>query len=132
MQPEVRADFIDARAPAAHLGLGIVVPAGTYVRLGVVGAAGQVWRDGEGHASGRVDGVIRFVADPLREFRWAPYASGGVGAMYDDSARWRPVIVGVLGVEGPAAGGVVPAVEVGFGGGTRYGLVLRRAMRARR
>ena len=42
------------------------------------------------------------------------------------------VIVGVLGIEGPATGRLVPAVEVGFGGGARVGVALRRAMPGRR
>ena len=108
------------------------VGVGTYVRLGVVAAAGQAWKDGEGVASGRVDALARFVVDPLREFRWAPYAAGGVGGMYDESEHWRAVLVGVLGVEGPALGSVVPAVEVGLGGGTRVGVVVRRALPGRR
>jgi hypothetical protein len=132
VQPEARADFIDARAAAAHLGLGVSIPVGTYVRMGIVGAAGQAWRDGEPEAAGRVDGLVRFVPDPLREFRWAPYAAGGVGGMYDDAERWRAVLVGVLGVEGPILGPVVPAIEVGFGGGTRVGVAFRRAIRGRR
>ena len=131
-QPEARADFIGARAATAHLGAGVSIPASTYVRLGIVAAAGQSWSDGEAHAAGRVDGLVRFVVDPLREFRWAPYASGGVGAIYDRSDDWRVVLVGVLGIEGPASGSVIPAVEVGFGGGARVGVVLRRTMPGRR
>jgi hypothetical protein len=38
----------------------------------------------------------------------------------------------VLGIEGPASGAVVPAVEVGFGGGLRVGVAIRRAMAGRR
>ena len=131
-QPEARADYINARAAAAHLGVGLSVGVGTYVRLGVVAAAGQAWRDGEGLASGRVDAVARFVADPLREFRWAPYVAGGVGGMYDEAEHWRAVLVGSVGVEGPAIGSVLPAIEVGFGGGTRLGVVVRRALPGRR
>jgi len=131
-QPEARADFINARAPAAHLGIGVSVAAGTYVRLALVAAAGQAWRDGDGVAAGRVDALARFVADPLRESRWAPYAAGGVSGMYDTAERWRGVLVGVLGVEGPSLGSVVPAIEVGFGGGTRVGAVLRRSLPGRR
>jgi hypothetical protein len=131
-QPEARADYIDAHASAAHLGVGLSVSAGMYVRLGVVAAAGQAWRDGQAEPAGRIDGIARFVVDPLREFRWAPYAAGGVGALYDDGERWRAVLVGTLGVEGPAFRSVVPALEVGFGGGTRVGVVLRRAMPGRR
>lgn len=131
-QPEARADYIDARAVTAHVGLGLSIPASTYVRLGIVGAAGRAWRDGTSIGAGRVDALARFVVDPLRESRWAPYAAGGIGALYDESEKWRGVLVGVLGIEGPAAGHVVPAIEAGFGGGARIGFVLRRAMRGRR
>jgi hypothetical protein len=132
IQPEVRADYIGSRAAAAHLGIGVNVPATTYVRLGVVGALGQAWSRGDPTIAGRVDGLIRFVVDPLRESRWAPYAAGGIGGIYDGSEKWRGVLVGALGVEGPAAGRVVPAIEVGFGGGVRVGVAFRRAMRGRR
>ena len=132
IQPEARADFIGARASAAHLGAGVSVRASTYVRIGIVAAAGQAWSDGHARAAGRVDGLVRFVVDPLREFRWAPYASGGVGGIYDQSDEWRVVLVGVLGIEGPAAGAVIPAMEVGFGGGARIGVVVRRAIPGRR
>jgi hypothetical protein len=132
IQPEVRADFVDARAPAAHLGIGFNVPASTYVRVGLVAAAGQAWANGTTTAAGRIDGLVRFVLDPLREFRWAPYASGGLGAIFDGDERWRGVLIGALGIEGPVTGRVVPAFEVGFGGGVRIGVALRRAMQARR
>lgn len=82
--------------------------------------------------AGRVDGLVRFVVDPFREFRWAPYAAGGISAIYDGREDWRGVLVGVLGLEGPAQGNVVMAIEVGFGGGARVGIALRRAMRGRR
>jgi hypothetical protein len=131
-QPELRADFVDARVPAAHVGVGVSVPASTYVRLGIVAAVGQAWPDGRRTAAGRVDGLARFVVDPQREFRWAPYASGGVGAIYDGEEHWRGVLIGALGIEGPASGHIVPAFEVGFGGGVRLGIGLRRAMAGRR
>jgi hypothetical protein len=131
-QPEARIDFLGARASAAHIGVGVSIPANTYVRIGVVGAVGQAWRNGVSSGAGRIDGLVRFVVDPLREFRWAPYAAGGLSAVYDRADEWRAVLVGVLGVEGPAGGGVVPAIEAGFGGGVRVGVALRRAMRNRR
>ena len=132
IQPEARVDFIDARAAAAHIGVGFSVPAGTYVRLGLVGAAGQSWHHGESSGAGRVDALVRFVVDPLREFRWAPYVAGGVGGIYDRSEAWRAVLVGALGIEGPASGSIVPAIEIGFGGGARVGVAIRRAMPGRR
>jgi len=70
--------------------------------------------------------------DPLREFRWAPYGSGGLGAIYDGDEHWRGVLIGALGIEGPAVGRMMPAFEVGFGGGARFGVVVRRAMPGRR
>lgn len=132
IQPEARVDFIDARAAAAHVGAGVSVPASTYVRLGVVAAAGQAWSHGSTAAAGRVDGLVRFIVDPLREFRWAPYAAGGISGIYDGAEEWRAVLVGVLGIEGPSARGVVPAFEIGFGGGVRVGAVVRRTMPGRR
>jgi opacity protein-like surface antigen len=132
IQPEVRADYIGSRAAAAHVGFGLNVPATTYVRVGIVGALGEAWSGGNATFGGRVDGLIRFVVDPLRESRWAPYAAGGLGGIYDGSEKWRGVLVGALGVEGPVTGHVVPALEVGFGGGVRVGVAFRRAMRGRR
>ena len=52
--------------------------------------------------------------------------------MYDEAEHWRAVLVGSVGVEGPAIGSVLPAIEVGFGGGTRLGVVVRRALPGRR
>jgi len=132
LQPEVRADYIGSRAAAAHLGFGLNVPATAYVRLGIVAALGQAWSGGDATIAGRVDGLVRFVVDPLRESRWAPYAAGGIGGIYDGSEKWRGVLVGALGAEGPVTGHVVPAIEVGFGGGVRVGVAFRRAMRGRR
>ena len=132
VQLEARADYIDSRPAAAHLGIGFTVPAGTYVRLGGVVAAGQAFSDGDASFAGRVDALARFHVDPFRESRWAPYAGGGIGLVYDERDKWRAVLVGALGIEGPPGGGVVPALEVGFGGGARVGIVLRRAMPGRR
>ena len=128
----MRADYIGSRAAAAHVGFGLNLPATTYVRLGIVAAIGSAWSGGDASIAGRVDGLVRFVLDPLRESRWAPYAAGGIGAIYDGSEKWRGVLVGALGVEGPVSGRVVPAIEVGFGGGVRVGVAFRRAMRGRR
>ena len=127
----MRADYIGSRAAAAHLGFGVNVPATTYVRLGIVGALGQAWSGGDATIAGRVDGLIRFVVDPLRESRWAPYATGGIGGIYDGSEKWRGVLVGALGAEGPVTGHVVPAIEVGFGGGVRIGVAYHAPSDAR-
>lgn len=131
-QLELRADAIEGRYDALHIGVGGSVPASTYVRLSIVGAAGPTWRDGEATTGGRVDATARFVVDPLRQNRWTAYGVAGAGALYDARGRWRAIILVALGAEGPALGAVVPAVEIGLGGGVRAGVLLRRAMPGRR
>ena len=77
---------------------------------------------------------MRFLLDPFRERRWGPYGGAGVSAMYmgaggsiGGSGAWRGYLLAVAGLEGPAAHGILTSFEVGLGGGTRVGLVLRRA-----
>ncbi len=126
--PEVRVDAILAGTDAVHGGVGITVPLGNYVRSGVVVAGG--WsRDG---ASGRVDLFSRFHLDPFREHRWAPYGGGGISGRFDDARRTRVYLLAFVGLDGPVFGGAVPAVEAGFGGGARIGVILRRAAPNRR
>jgi hypothetical protein len=57
------------------------------------------------------------------------YLGAGVAARVArrDAPRW--LLVGVVGVEPPARGPLVPAVEVGLGGGVRAAVVLRRLRR---
>ena len=55
-----------------------------------------------------------------------------MSGLYDGDGNWRAVLVGALGVEGPQRGAIVPAIEVGFGGGLRVGVAVRRAMPGRR
>jgi hypothetical protein len=122
LQPELR----------VHLGVGVAVPTGTYLRLAFVAAAGPVWHDGRTSAGGRADATARFVIDPFRQSTWGVHGAAGIGALYDEHERWRPVILLVLGVEGPSIRATIPAFEVGLGGGVRAGLVLRRAVPNRR
>ena len=130
-QASLRADAILARATAVQLGVGYELPMGVYVRSGLTVAAGTTHvPGGDPRPSGRVDAVGRFLLDPFREFRWGPYGGAGVSALWDGRVagreRWRGVVVLVLGVEGPATGTVRSSVELGLGGGTRVGVVLRR------
>ena len=132
VQSEVRVDAIAARDPALHLGVGATVPTGTYVRVGAVAGAGATMRNHDTRFSGRVDLLARFVLDPLLQFRRAPYAAGGVSALYVDGQGSRFVLLFAVGVEGAPRGGLVPAAELGLGGGVRVALVLRRAIPGRR
>lgn len=130
-RPLVRADVLASHSTAAHLALGITVPAGNYVRVDVAGGGGAEWAAGESRASARGDLVARFVLDPFRQSRWSGYGGGGIGALRS-GGRWRGHLLAVIGVEGPATKGMLPALELGLGGATRVGVVLRRAAPDRR
>lgn len=135
-QPEARVDGIFAENTAVHAGVGLSFPAGLYVRTGVVAGAG-VGRHG---LDARADFIGRFSFDPLRQSRWAPYAGAGVSARFNSTADGgggtRGYLLFFLGLEGAIPAGrtdaLVPAFELGLGGGTRVGLVLRRGIRGRR
>ncbi|MDQ6870569.1 MAG: hypothetical protein M3037_00990 [Gemmatimonadota bacterium] len=134
VQSEVRADGIFARSSGVEAGYGVSIPAGIYVRMGLVGGVGA----GRHGAESRADLISRFSLDPFRQSRWAPYAGAGL------SGRFRPTadggasafLLAFLGLEGPVPigrpSGWVPAVEVGLGGGARVAVILRRGISGRR
>jgi hypothetical protein len=134
IQSEGRLDAMFARSSGVEAAYGFTVPVGIYVRSGIVAGVG-VGRHG---AQGRTDFIARFSFDPFRQTRWAPYAGAGLSGRYrselDGGAQAYLLVF--LGVEGPLPlgelSGWVPAVEVGLGGGTRVGLILRRGVNARR
>jgi len=123
---EYRADGIFGHGTSAQGGVGASIPLGIYVRLGVDAAAGAAWRDQTTRASGRVDVIGRFLLDPFRETPVGLSFGGGVSLPYTDGdARVRPYLTVVIDVEGRMHGPVTPALQVGLGGGTRVGVVLR-------
>jgi len=128
VRTEWRVDATVARRTATQAGAGLIVPVGIYVRV-VADLGGGVVAGGArpAGASGRADLIGRLLLDPLDEHRWGPYLAGGAGYRADAGDRGRVVLVALLGVEGPRAGRVVPAIEAGFAGGLRVGVVLRRA-----
>jgi hypothetical protein len=71
--------------------------------------------------------MARYLLDPLRQFKWGPYAGGGFTAQWDRRANWHGDLLVLVGIEGPVRAGWRPAVELGLGGGARLGVVLRRA-----
>jgi len=133
-QSEGRIDAIVASTTALHAGYGASIPAGLYVRAGVVLGAGA----GRYGFDGRTDLVGRFSFDPFRQSWWAPYAGGGVSARFNstEDGGTKGYLLVFLGVEGPLplgrTSGWVPALELGLGGGTRIGVILRRGINARR
>jgi hypothetical protein len=123
---EYRADGIFGRGTSAQGGVGASIPLGIYVRLGIDAAAGAAWRDQTTRAAGRVDVIGRFLLDPFRETPVGLSFGGGVSVPYTDGgARVRPYLTVVIDVEGRMHGPVTPALQVGLGGGTRVGVVLR-------
>lgn len=134
LQTEGRIDALVAENTAVHAGVGMSVPAGVYVRAGMVLGAG-VGRHG---LEGRTDLIARFTFDPLRQSRWAPYGGGGLSARLNSTAEGgaNGYLLFFLGVEGPVPfgrpRGWVPALELGLGGGARLGVILRRGVHARR
>jgi hypothetical protein len=123
-QAELRAEAYYTRAVLG--GVGLVVPIGTYARLGGV-VAGGAYLDTPREPAARADALIRFHFDPLRQSRRALYGAAGVSAMLDQDGRWRPYLLARLGVEGSAKAGWMPAAELGLGGGAHIALVMRRA-----
>jgi hypothetical protein len=134
IQSELRLDGIIARTSAVQAGYGISIPAGIYIRNGLVLGAG-VGRNG---ADARADLISRFSLDPFRQSRWAPYGGAGLSGRFRTAAdggskAYLLVFVGVEGGLAPGArSGWVPAVELGLGGGARVSLVLRRGIVGRR
>lgn len=134
IQVEGRLDGIFARTNAVEAGLGVSIPAGIYVRSGLVGGVGA----GRHGIEGRTDLISRFSLDPFRQFRWAPYGGGGISGRYRSQLDGgsKVYLLVFLGVEGPLpigrTSGWVPALEVGLGGGARVGFVLRQGINARR
>jgi hypothetical protein len=129
---EARIDYLWPHPHAVHAGVGVNIPVGPYLRVGLIGGAGTSWRDGQSRPSARADVVGRFALDPFRERRWGLSAGGGLSVRYDGTGldrqqRWRALVAILLDLEGPRAGSIAPAVQVGLGGGWRAGVILRGA-----
>ncbi len=127
VQPEWRADALFGSPTGAELGWGANVPVGYYLRLTATAAVGVARRDDRVVAAARVDVASRYLLDPFREFRWGPYAGGGLTTRWADRRGWRSDLLVLLGIEGPESHGWRTAIEVGAGGGARLGVVLRPA-----
>jgi hypothetical protein len=123
-RPEARADAIISNDVGVYAGAGLLFPVGTYLRTGIVAAAGVM----DGSAAFRADLVNVFHLDPFRESSWAPYAGGGLSFLYDTGeARTQARLLALIGVEGPLRNGKATAFEVGLGGGVRVAVILRKA-----
>lgn len=137
LAPELRADVIVGHQPAVQVGGGVQIPFGYYVRLGIAGAAGRRIDDATSRPAstsrvdGRVDVLVRFLLDPFRQTAYGVSLGGGMSVRAESGDRARPWLLVALDVEGRRSRrGIVPAVQLGLGGGVRLGIVLRRGVAA--
>src|ERR1700680_2195490 len=134
VQVEGRVDAIVARTTGVEAGLGLSVPSGIYMRTGLVAGIGA----GRHGLEGRADLILRFSLDPFRQSNWAPYGGAGISGRYRSrlDGGSRAYLLVLLGVEGPLplgqTSGIVPAFEIGLGGGARIAVILRGGINARR
>ena len=131
VMPELRADVIFGRQAAVQLGVGVQIPAGYYVRVGVDGAVGvraNATNFSTQHPlDGRLDVLARFLLDPFRQTSYGLSIGGGMSLRAEQGDRVRPVLLVAVDVEGRrSTHGLVPALQVGLGGGARIGVILRR------
>jgi len=135
-QPELRVDVIDVRSDRSGTvqgGAGLGLPLGYYARLGVIAAAGVTQRDDVTLGSGRLDLVTRFLFDPFREARWGLSVGGGMTVTYVAQEEWRELLLVLIDLETPPVKRrIVPAIQLGLGGGARVGVAVRPYRQGRR
>ena len=135
--PEVRLDAIVGHDAAVQLGAGIQIPAGYYARIGLDAAVGAPIGTGVGSTrrgmDARVDLLARFLLDPFGQAAYGLSLGGGASLRAEHGERARPLLLVAIDVEGHrSTHGLVPAVQVGLGGGVRLGVILRRGAPASR
>lgn len=124
--PVARLDLIGGNPTALQGGLGVRFPLTAEVSFGGTVGAG-ISSTG---FSGRGDLFGQFSLDPYHQNAWEPYVGGGATVRLDSGGPGtRTYLLGFVGVNGPRAGSIAPGVELGFGGGIRLGVTLRRATR---
>jgi hypothetical protein len=128
-RPELRVDGAVGPHGAVLAGAGLAVDAGRAARIALLAGGGAGRVRGRWEPAGEAQLVGRFLLDPFRQAPRGVYVGAGVGArvVRRDAPRW--LLLGVVGLEPPARGPLVPAVELGLGGGVRAALVLRRLRR---
>jgi hypothetical protein len=143
VEPELRLDVIAGHQPAVQVGAGVQIPMGYYVRVGLVGAIGLATEDrraliGSGDSppgplDARADLLVRFLLDPFRQNAYGLSVGGGLSARAEPGDRVRPRLLVAADLEGRrSTHGLVPAIQLGLGGGVRIGVLLRRGARAMR
>jgi hypothetical protein len=126
-QWEFRQDVTVAREPGAHLGVGLNLRADYYVRLGVSLSSGAVRRDSDVWVGAqRLDLTARYLLDPFGERPRGWYGGAGVSVAQLPGQGASASLQLLVGLEGRPGKSLIPAVELGVGGGVRLGVVVRR------
>ena len=141
IRPELRADVITGRQSAVQVGGGVQVPAGPYARFGIIGAIGlRLHEDlgagadsrGTRNPDARLDFLGRFLLDPYRQSPFGLSVGAGLSLRAEPDDRVRPLLLVAADLEGrEMGGGWTPALQVGLGGGARFGLLFRHGGRTR-
>jgi len=132
--PELRIDVLGVNPTSVQGAVGVEVPAGYYVRVGLLAGAGAtIEPEGTSRAAGRVDLLVRFLVDPFRQSRWGFSAGGGVSLRADPGDNVDPELLVALDLEGRRSrSGFTPSLQIGLGGGVRGGIGLRWSGRGAR
>jgi hypothetical protein len=130
-QAEVHALAVASARGGLLAGFGVNQPAGYYVRVGGLVAAGAATGPVAGTAA-RVGLTARFLADPFQEGRWGPYAGAGLVADWRPGAHGRAALELMAGTDLPGRAPWRPAVELGVGNGVRVSLAFRHTRRSGR
>jgi hypothetical protein len=132
--PELRLDVLGGHPSSVQGALGVEMPAGYYVRVGLLAGAGATLeRNATSRAAGRLDLLARFLIDPFRQSHWGFSAGAGVSLRADPGDRVRPRLLVALDLEGRRTRrGFTPALQLGLGGGVRGGVGLRWSGRSAR
>ena len=128
LRPEARLDYLGGPSHAVHVGGGVSVRAGTYVRVGA--GAGIAPYDPGDATRAHGDLTARFLLDPFAQARAGVSLGGGVGLRLSEG-RTRAFALVLLDVEAGTRRWV-PFARAGIGGGPRLAIGLRhRAARGR-
>lgn len=132
--PELRIDVLGVNPTSVQGAVGVEIPAGYYVRVGLLaGAGGTIESDGVSRAAGRFDLLVRFLIDPFRQARWGFSAGAGVSLRANPGDNVQPELLVAVDLEGRRSrSGFTPSLQVGLGGGVRGGIGLRWSGRGAR
>lgn len=126
---ELRADHTAARVRRLEGSAGIVLPAGTYVRIALTGGAGGGEEHGSRFTAYRADAAVRFQLDPFHQARAGVYGGAGVAWLGGRGRAGTARLTLGAGLELPEWGPLAPALELGVGGGVRIAIAIRSASR---